>query len=123
VTQGCAVPGCFDPAADEDCCTGHSAPDRGNHPAFAPNDGIVDQVAIELAVQGAREVRLTWVEFEIAAATAIVRGLSLREASRRLGIQIRSGGTSRRRWDSIARIEYALRKGEQACFSQSSPAP
>lgn len=113
MTELCGVPGCGQLREVEDCCTPHAQPDAGHSPVFAPNDGIIDWIAVELAAQGARRVPLTWVEFEIASALALVRGATHREVARRIGIESRNGGRARRRRGHIACIEAALRAGAE----------
>ena len=106
----CRVPGCLQPLGEHDCCTDHSRPDYGNSPVFSPNDGIIDEVAIDLVARGIRQVPLTWVEAEIAAGTMLARGLTITETMERLGSEFKSAG---RRREEIARIERALLKGEE----------
>jgi hypothetical protein len=92
----CAVPGCTNPREEEDCCKFHSV---HRHSAGAlRNDGIIDWVAIELATEGARLPRLTWVEREIAAAIMLSRGMDRADVCARLNL----------RWDNPKRRERVL---------------
>jgi hypothetical protein len=76
----------------DDCCYAHSLNNRAAN--VVPNDGVIDWLAIDIAVDGSRPVRLTWVEQEIAAATILANGESAREAGRRVRSDLRQ--TARR---------------------------
>lgn len=79
----CGVPGCEVGRSTEDCCYGHAL--NKPIPGTRENDGVIDQIAIDIAVEGTRPMLLTWVEWEIAAATILSYGHSGAEAARRLG--------------------------------------
>lgn len=85
------MPGCEEGRVTEDCCYRHSLQTTAGGERWLPNDGIIDQQAIDLAVSGARTVGLTWVEAEIAIGTMIARGLSQEEILNRLNINIKAG--------------------------------
>lgn len=85
----CEVPGCTGTRVKEDSCTFHATPK--NSPGALPNDGIIDWIAIELATEGGRLPRLTWVERDIAAAVLFARGWQPRDVINRLGINLKSG--------------------------------
>ena len=111
MTKPCGVPGCLAPREEHDCCDEHSRPDYGNSPVFSPNDGIIDEVAIDVVARGIRQVPLTWVEAEIAAGTMLARGLTITETMERLGSEFKSTG---RRREEIERIRNVLLRGEVA---------
>lgn len=79
----CGVPCCAEGRVTEDCCYGHAL--NRPIPGTRENDGVIDQIAIEIAAEGTRAMLLTWVEWEIAAATILAYGHSEAEAARRLG--------------------------------------
>lgn len=87
----CSVPGCkgralIDEEGDvTDCCYYHSL---GNSDAenSLPNDGFIDWTAIEVASTGARRVRLTWVEKDIAFGRILASGGTFADAERNLGV-------------------------------------
>lgn len=82
-TDTCGVPGCTADRTTEDCCHAHGL-NKGGRPTL-PNDGVLDWIAIDIAVEGSREVRLTWIEWDIAAATILANGLPASEVATRLG--------------------------------------
>lgn len=76
----------------------------------APNDGIIDDVAIEIAMQGARPVSLTCIEKNIALAKLIKSGMPPYTAADHLGLSY--SNTSRgRRVREVERILEALNHG------------
>lgn len=79
----CGVPTCTEGRVTEDCCYGHAL--NKPIPGTRENDGVIDQIAIGIAAEGTRPMLLTWVEWEIAAATILAYGHSEAEAARRLG--------------------------------------
>lgn len=97
--KDCAYPGCPGKAlVDEegdatDCCYKHSLgnSDTDNN---LPNDGIIDWTAIEVAASGARPVRLSWVEKDIALGYILAAGGTLADGERNLGIKVQ--GTRQR---------------------------
>lgn len=84
--EPCKVPACTEPSLTEDCCRGHSLnkPIGNTATGILPNDGTIDWLAIDIAVEGLRPVKLTWVEFEIALATLIANGREEFEAAHRM---------------------------------------
>jgi hypothetical protein len=85
----CAYPTCEEPRVTDDCCYAHAvdgSPANGSN-VFLPNDGIIDWQAIEMARSGARVVRLSWVEFEIAGAYILLDGETQDEMRARTGVQ------------------------------------
>lgn len=103
VTPGaCGLPGCPEPRltvrnlcpCEEDecparhipseCCKRHSGNCAGQE-LWLPNDGIIDQVAIDSVVHEAAGIRLTWVEAMIVVAVMLAAGHSVNETTRRLG--------------------------------------
>src|SRR6185312_16315215 len=86
----CEVPGCggltlINEDDDiTDCCYGHSLQGSDTDNAL-PNDGIIDWTAIDVAVQGARPVGLTWVEKDIVMATVLADGGNITQALERAG--------------------------------------
>jgi hypothetical protein len=50
-----------------------------------PDDGLIDEVAVRLAVTGARRVRLTPPERDLAARLMVARGADLAELAAHLG--------------------------------------
>jgi hypothetical protein len=50
------------------------------------DDGIIDELAIEIAVSGSRVVRLTWPERMLAARRIVAMNLDLRDLVERLGL-------------------------------------
>lgn len=89
-----------------DCCYRHSLgnSDTDNN---LPNDGIIDQTAIEVGVKGLRPVKLTWVEKDIALGRILAAGGTLADGERNLGIQVQG---SRQR--NSRRVKNALRIAE-----------
>jgi len=89
----CGYPACDGKALmDEegfatDCCYRHSLgnSDTDNN---IPNDGIIDWTAIEVAYEGSRPVRLTWVEKDIALGYILAAGGTLADGERHLGIKV-----------------------------------
>lgn len=106
----CEVPGCTRDKEVEDCCRPHSfGQSRVNCGEYAnalPNDGVIDWEAIDIAVQGARKVRLTWVETDISVATLLAQGCPRRIIKERVGTTP-SKGTPRA---SLMAIVDAIRK-------------
>jgi hypothetical protein len=100
----CAYPTCRLPRVSEDCCYAHSIDGRVSGAPFLPNDGIIDWQAVYLARQGARAVRLTWVEYEIAGAYILLDGESQDEMRERTGIHCRSGGERLKRMQEVADV-------------------
>lgn len=92
--ERCLVPSCREPRQAEDCCVEHAKPRNGRScgsaggEAALPNDGVIDWVAIELAVQEARPVRLTWIERDIAAGEMLARGDDPKDVYRILGVNL-----------------------------------
>lgn len=91
--KDCAYPGCKGKALiDEDgdvtdLCYKHSLgnSDTDNN---LPNDGWLDWTAIEVAASGARPVRTTWVEKDIALGWILAAGGTLADGERNLGISV-----------------------------------
>lgn len=107
-SERCDVPGCPDYKITDDCCYRHSI---GNSDAGStvPNDGILDWIAIDAAARGLRQVRLTWVEKDIALGVILANGGTLTDAEERLGIHI--AGTRQRysrRFAAARKIAEAL---------------
>lgn len=103
----CAYPTCFEPRVTDDCCYEHSIDGgAGGHGTFLPNDGIIDWQAVEVARNGWRQVKLSWVEFEIAGALILLDGHTHEEVRERTGVHCRGGGTRIKR---MARLADALR--------------
>lgn len=104
----CQYPGCgADP--DRDLCGEHSSrwgriPRRLRDRDLLPNDGIIDRLAIEVACQGARIVRLTWVERDIAVARMYAAGKTPQEIQERLGFEV-----SKSRWQKIRDLTGGIR--------------
>ena len=73
------------------------------------DDGIIDEVAIEIAVAGTRLVRLTRPEQRIAAARILARGGSIDDVQRNLGV----GG------DLAAKIVREVREAEEAEYAHA----
>lgn len=96
--EECEVPGCKGSKIEDlDCCYRHCHYDSHNNQVNnVPNDGIIDQVAIDIAVQGARPVRLSRVEKDIAIARLLKSGMPMSEVSEHLGISWSSMTTGRR---------------------------
>ena len=63
-----------------------------------PDDGIIDQVAVEIAAAGTRRVRLTLPERRFAAALILARGGTANDISARLHV---NGRVARRLADAI----------------------
>jgi hypothetical protein len=92
-TKDCGYPTCSGKAlTDEegdatDLCYTHSLgnSDTDNN---LPNDGILDWTAIEVAASGARPVRLSWVEKDIALGYILAAGGTLADGERNLGISV-----------------------------------
>lgn len=102
----CKVPGCDQGRVDEDCCYTHAIESATGRKVFLRNDGVIDDIAIEVARNGERRVGLTWVEFEIACAYMFNDGLTQDEIRERTGVQ---SSFSNLRLASIRRIQDALR--------------
>jgi hypothetical protein len=100
----CYVPGCKQGIVNEDCCYRHNLDVR--HEVFRTNDGIVDELAIDIARQGIRVVGLTWVEYEIAVAHMFNAGVAHEEIARRTGVKSKLRPA---RTEGIRRIADALR--------------
>jgi hypothetical protein len=101
------VPGCRTDAEIEDCCKTHGAAFHG--PAALdsiPNDGILDFIAIEVAADKTRPVRLTWIERDVAAAYMLSQGHMREEVLERLGSNLFK---SKRRTDRIYLMADAIR--------------
>jgi hypothetical protein len=99
----CDVPGCEAPKDTEDCCKEHSSDKR--RVGVLPNDGIIDWIAIDIAVEGCRLPDMTWVEQDIALARMINSGLPTKEACRRLDFDVKRA----RQRERIHVIQEALR--------------
>ena len=89
-------------------CARHSGrwgriPRRLRDDRLLPNDGILDRIAISAAVQGARRVRLTWVEREIAVITMYQAGHGPREIQEHLGFAV-----TKSRWQKIRNLAGKL---------------
>lgn len=93
----CEVPSCEVGKVTDDCCYRHSVQQPWNRPDIITNDGIIDWVAIDVAARGLRDVRLTWVEKDIAAGVMLAKGYGVHEAQERLGVRISGVTNSRRR--------------------------
>lgn len=106
--EECGVPGCKEPKITDDCCYHHSLYDAHNtSPTSVPNDGIIDWTAIDIAIQGARPVRLSRVERDIAAAKLFKAGWSPTAIADHLGVS-HAGLTTGRRAEEVRRIMEAL---------------
>jgi hypothetical protein len=57
-----------------------------------PDDGLIDEVAVSIAVSGARRVRLTPPERDLAARAMIARGADLAELAAHLGTSTAAAG-------------------------------
>lgn len=108
-TDTCLVPSCPCPKGGEDCCAVHSA--RQPRPGCLPNDGVIDWTAIQIAVEGSREVSLTWVEKDISAAAMLARGHSLREVGARLGVYAKD----RRRLATLRKMAAVIQEEGLSC--------
>ena len=85
----CEVPSCEEGNIKNDCCYDHSVQRGGfGRNAVIHNDGIIDWVAIDVASRGLREVRLTWVEKDIAVAVMLAKGYGIHEAAERIGARV-----------------------------------
>lgn len=58
----------------------------GISPWLIPEDGIVDDIAVEVAVSGARRVRLTPTEHCLAVEQMVRQGSSIKEIARHIGM-------------------------------------
>jgi hypothetical protein len=110
-------PGCKNPKFQgKDLCKfPHGAqPQAGRH--TIPNDGLIDPIAIEIAVRGTREVRLTWPERYIAAAMMHRLGVSFAEINMRLHWRMSEKTTRKIREvaDAIGRPGGPERQGSPA---------
>lgn len=103
--EPCGVPGCEGLRVTEDCCYPHSL--NKSNPAALANDGVIDWLAIDLAVEAAREVRLTWVESNIAAARLLMQGCSEQELIARLHMYLKSESRRQEIRSIIAGLEAA----------------
>lgn len=66
---------------------------RGPKPPLRlPDDGLVDELAVRIAVSGCRVVRLTPTGCDLAAREMITRGADLHELVSHLGISYADGG-------------------------------
>lgn len=95
------MPACEYPREIEDCCTHHgherqvpafikrNLAERG-FPAPLADDGVIDEVGIEVALEGTRPIALTWLEREIGAATIIAKGGFVKDAAYFLGTSDRT---------------------------------
>lgn len=114
----CGYPICTEKALldeeDEptDCCYKHSLGNSDTDNVL-PNDGLIDWTAIEVAFEGRRPVRLTWVEKDIALGMILSRGGCLADGERLLGIKVQ-GARQRnsRRVKSALQIAEVLRRGK-----------
>lgn len=98
----CGVPGCPEESGPFDCClTTHSAPTPGGSDRYRPNDGVIDEVAIDLVVEGVRQVELTWVEAQIAVAKMQAAGLTKAERAEHLGYEMSHSTVIRAALESI----------------------
>lgn len=89
----CAVPGCRLPGSKaKGLCPRHYRRWRADQEPEAdlnliqPDDGIVDYIAVELAVKGTRVVRMTQTERRVAADKILAAGGDVVTVSERLGI-------------------------------------
>ena len=57
-----------------------------------PDDGLIDEVAVSIAVSGARRVRLTPPERDLAARLMIARGADVAELAAHLGTSTAAAG-------------------------------
>jgi hypothetical protein len=117
--KDCGYPACGGKAlVDEegdvtDCCYRHSLGNSDTDKNL-PNDGIIDQTAIEVAVKGLRPVKLTWVEKDIALARILAAGGTLADGERNLGINVQGARQrSSRRVKAAFQIAEVLTKGER----------
>lgn len=62
------------------------------HPSELPEDGIVDHIAVEVAVRGLRHVRLTPTEQDLATAAMVAEDLTWRDMCEHLGVGDRRMG-------------------------------
>lgn len=72
-----------------------SSPIRGAAPHAAmllPDDGLIDELAVSIAVSGTRRVRLTPPERDLAARIMIGRGADLAELAAHLGTSTAAAG-------------------------------
>lgn len=105
--EQCNFPGCTGEKILEDVCYDHALEGLSRTEEFVPNDGIIDWQAIDLAVSGARPVRLSWIENEIAGAMILNEGETFEEMGRRLGITPPKSGTPKRA--AYLKVANALR--------------
>lgn len=68
---------------------------RYDNDRMIPNDGVIDWTAIEITLEGLRQVRLTWVEREIAAAIMLARGETRDDVEERMGLNLSSSSAGR----------------------------
>lgn len=94
-----------------DCCYRHSLGNSDTDNGIL-NDGIIDDTAIEVAVQGSRPVNLTWVEKDIALGMILANGGTLADGERLLGLRLQGAKqrNSRRVKDALL-IAEVLRRG------------
>ena len=103
----CAVPGCMAGRVQHDSCLFHSLTGQGHPAGEVPNDGIIDWIAIDVAVRGLRDVRLTWVEKDIATGVMLYKGVGVQAIQDRLGVRI-VGYADSRRYQAAEKIAAAL---------------
>lgn len=74
---------------------GRTRKNRYENDRMIPNDGVIDWTAIELTLEGVRQVRLTWVEREIVAAIMLSRGETRDDVEDRIGLNLSSSSAGR----------------------------
>lgn len=105
----CLVPGCKRVRTDEDCCPWH-ARKKVTSPNTLQNDGVIDWLAIDLMVEGARDVKLTWLERDIVAARLLAGGVRRKTLAQNYGIYIETES----RAEELARMVAAILEGDYA---------
>ena len=98
--EPCRVPACTGSRLTEDCCYDHSL--NKSIAGALENDGVLDWLAIDIAAEGTRLPGLTWVEWEIAAATILANGHPESEIEHRLGSPLRKSPSRRERIRAMA---------------------
>lgn len=99
----CLVPGCTETKDEryEDTCSNHGR--RKAVRNTIPNDGVIDWLAIDLLIGQSREVAVTWLERDIAAARLAARDWTEQSIESYLGIY----------------IETEARRKEIACMAEA----
>lgn len=110
--ERCVYPGCPWPReADLDLCKRYHlarwAPNSNQaNDSLVPNDGLVDWRAIEIAANGERRTKLTWIERDIAIAMILGAGLDVDEVLERIGYVLSKDHDKYRRLLKLGRRCY-----------------